>query len=497
MKIRRWILAGTCIMILSMGMIGMTAAADGAETSGETITVSESDVPADTPDEGQTEEMYGQLVIDDEHIYPGMGQPYKKGYIPKADGGTATIIIPLTAEENSDITSVRVTPNLGASENSPFVYKNYQKTFYKTDEKIDGGSQTCPVFLIRFDLALSTDRINGIYPVTMMIEYTSGGQPMTQSLTSYVQITDGRSGEETEAVPQTEAETKPTSEPKVILSKCEDMPEKIYAGESFSVKAVLENTNTQKRVQNMTVTVSCDAPGVSLMSDSNVFYYDSLGAGGTLELPLEFFCDETCEQGKYTVNLSMSYDNPDALSLTSEATFNFSVEQKMEVELEVGTLAEEINAGDQVVIPVQAINLGRGSVFNARCTLEVPGLSSGTSLFLGNMEGGSALSGEIQAFAGMVNEDAASESERYGRTSGVITLSYEDAAGEIYTVEKELTVQINPLQMNTMLNTETSEDTDMTGQLIAAAAAAAGIIVIGTMIPLLIRRRRRRKDDEA
>ena len=169
----------------------------------------------------------------------------------------------------------------------------------------------------------------------------------------------------------------------------------------------------------------------------------------------------------------------------------------MEVELEVGTLAEEINAGDQVVIPVQAINLGRGSVFNARCTLEVPGLSSGTSLFLGNMEGGSALSGEIQAFAGMVNEDAASESERYGRTSGVITLSYEDAAGEIYTVEKELTVQINPLQMNTMLNTETSEDTDMTGQLIAAAAAAAGIIVIGTMIPLLIRRRRRRKDDEA
>ena len=57
------------------------------------------------------------------------------------------------------------------------------------------------MFLIRFDLALSTDRINGIYPVTMMIEYTSGGQPMTQSLTSYVQITDGRSGEETEAVP--------------------------------------------------------------------------------------------------------------------------------------------------------------------------------------------------------------------------------------------------------------------------------------------------------
>ena len=430
MKIGQWILAGTCMMILSISIIGMTAAADEQETSWDTVIDSESDTQTDTQTDEQIGEMYGQLSIDDEHLYPGMGQPYKNGYIPKSAGGTVEIIIPLTADENSDITSIRVTPNLGASENSPFVYKNYQKTFYETDKKIDGGSRTRPVFLIRFDLALSADRINGTYPVTMMIEYTSAGQPMTQSLTSYVQITDGRSGEETEAVPQTEAETKPTSEPKVILSKCEDMPEKIYAGESFSVKAVLENTNTQKRVQNMTVTVSCDAPGVSLLSDSNVFYYDSLGAGSTQELPLEFFCDETCEQGKYTVNLSMSYDNPDALSLTSEATFNFSVEQKMEVELEVGALADEINAGDQVVIPVQAINLGRGSVFNARCTLEVPGLSSGTSLFLGNMDGGSALSGEIQAFAGMVNEDAASESERYGRTSGMITLSYEDAAGK-------------------------------------------------------------------
>ena len=60
-----------------------------------------------------------------------------------------------------------------------------------------------------------------------------------------------------------------------------------------------------------------------------------------------------------------------------------------------------------------------------------------------------------------------------------------------------MTVQINPLQMNTMLNSETSEDETMTVQLIAAIAASVGIIVIGTLIPLLIRRRHRGKNNEA
>ena len=146
MKIRRWILAGTCIMILSMGHDRDDCRSRRSRDIGETITVSESDVPADTPDEGQSGEMYGQLVIDDEHIYPGMGQPYKKGYIPKADGGTATIIIPLTAEENSDITSVRVTPNLGASENSPFVYKNYQRHFIKQMKRLMEAARHAPCF---------------------------------------------------------------------------------------------------------------------------------------------------------------------------------------------------------------------------------------------------------------------------------------------------------------------------------------------------------------
>ena len=75
------------------------------------------------------------------------------------------------------------------------------------------------------------------------------------------------------------------------------------------------------------------------------------------------------------------------------------------------------------------MNLGRGKVYNVRCMIDVPGLEADKSLFLGNMEGGSALSGELKVFAHAVNENATSENERYGKTEGYLTLLYEDENG--------------------------------------------------------------------
>lgn len=73
--------------------------------------------------------------------------------------------------------------------------------------------------------------------------------------------------------------------------------------------------------------------------------------------------------------------------------------------MEIGQIPEEVNAGDRLQIPVQLVNVGRGMVYNARCTVDVPGLQTDKSLFLGNIEGGTAVSGELDAFAGVVNAE--------------------------------------------------------------------------------------------
>lgn len=435
------------------------------------------------------------LSVDDENIYDGMGAAYRDGYEPAVIDNTAVIILPLCVDEDVGLQKIKVVPNLGATDSSPFVVKNYQKTFQKTTESINGGSGQREVFLVAFDFALKDDRINGVYPVQWTVDYTYEGIPVTQVFTSYVNITDGKSAEPAVASEPVEEE-KPTSEPKVIVSQCVNIPDKIESGDEFSFTVVLKNTNKSKYVQNMTVTVGCEAEGISLVADSNVFYYDHLKAGGTLEVPLSFKCSESTAAGRYHISLDMSYDNPDAVVLSSVGQIELNISQKIMMDLEVGSIPGEMNAGDSMSIPIQALNLGRGKVYNVRCYVEAAGVTTPTSLFLGDLEGGTASSGELNIFAGMVNPDGETDSERYGYTSGKIVMTYEDENGEEQVMEKNFSVTIQPLQINTGF-AEDGEDGQNVGlQLLGGVIAIAAVIGIGTGGAIVLRKRRMRRNQE-
>ena len=519
------------------------------EETGQTPADSEEEIPQEG--DGETAVLPDKLRLDDQNVYPGMEKAYQDGYVPAVEENTAAVILPLVAREGSTIQSVTAVPDLGDGSQSPFVFRNYQKTFGKTVEQINGTEQQKEVFLIRFDLELVEERKNGAYPVNIKISYdTDAETEMQQDFTVYVQITDEKvtpsptatpkptptAGPEPSAspeptpeetpvpsaeTPETEqpdmqgteevitdgaalslggadgggavsvagtGEEKPSPEPKVIITKCTGVPEHIYAGETVEFTAVLKNTNKKKPVQNMTVAITCEAEGIRLKSDSNTFYFDYLGTEKTLEVPLKFQIDEKTAAGKYTVLFALSYDNPDAEPLTSSSQIDLKVEQKNEVEMEVGEIAEEVNAGDSMQIPIQVMNLGRGMVYNVRCSVEVPGLRVDKSLFLGNIDGGTAASGEFGVFAGIVNEDAEEADQRYGRTSGRIVLTYEDEDGEETQKFQDMAITIQPLEIR-QEETTPEEESGIGKQL----AAGIGILILlgGTGCGISVWRRRK------
>ena len=509
------------------------------EETGQTPADSEEEIPQEG--DGETAVLPDKLRLDDQNVYPGMEKAYQDGYVPAVEENTAAVILPLVAREGSTIQSVTAVPDLGDGSQSPFVFRNYQKTFGKTVEQINGTEQQKEVFLIRFDLELVEERKNGAYPVNIKISYdTDAETEMQQDFTVYVQITDEKvtpsptatpkptptagpgpsaspepTPEETPVpsaeTPETEqpdmqgteevitdgaalslggadgggavsvagtGEEKPSPEPKVIITKCTGVPEHIYAGETVEFTAVLKNTNKKKPVQNMTVAITCEAEGIRLKSDSNTFYFDYLGTEKTLEVPLKFQIDEKTAAGKYTVLFALSYDNPDAEPLTSSGQIDLKVEQKNEVEMEVGEIAEEVNAGDSMQIPIQVMNLGRGMVYNVRCSVEVPGLRADKSLFLGNIDGGT----------GIVNEDAEEADQRYGRTSGRIVLTYEDEDGEETQKFQDMAITIQPLEIR-QEETTPEEESGIGKQL----AAGIGILILlgGTGCGISVWRRRK------
>ena len=117
----------------------------------------------------------------------------------------------------------------------------------------------------------------------------------------------------------------------------------------------------------MTIDVTCAETNLTLKADSNTFFFDRLGSNETLKLPLTFSTSAGIQEGRYDIQLSMSYDNPDASSLSSSGTISVDIHQPLRVELEADELPDSINAGDTMNINVQALNLGKGAIYNARC----------------------------------------------------------------------------------------------------------------------------------
>ena len=120
---------------------------------------------------GDDEETGGMpsLTIEDSGRYEGMGRSYYNGYLPSASGGYAVIVLPLVADGEISDNRITVTPQLGTTDRSPFVYRNYQRTFEETEVVPLDGGEAERLYLVHIELELSKDRYNGIYPVTLTV----------------------------------------------------------------------------------------------------------------------------------------------------------------------------------------------------------------------------------------------------------------------------------------------------------------------------------------
>jgi hypothetical protein len=380
------------------------------------------------------------LAIDSLNVYDGMDQAYMNGYAPRVKSGKATIVLPLVATGEIEGNAVTVTPSLGDPSSAPFVFKNYQKTVKLSNNKVKGGG-TVASYLVRFDLPLKSGRLNGAYPVTISIEARAAdGSAIQQSYTWYVIITDGKAPN---APPPSPKPTVPVSHPKIIVSAYRLDPAPASAGRELTVTVTLRNTSEAQAVRDVKVTASCDSPDFALRNDSNTIFIDGIGKGETADIELKYKVGLKAAAQQYNIALAIEYDNAEAMTLSSAGTVAVTVAQPLRVQMEAPKIASEVNAGDTLPLSFQVMNLGRGAVYNVRVELSAPGLFPSGAAFIGNMEAGTAKTGEMDVFVGMKNMTEGHEGEKYGMTGGKITLVYEDDEGREYREETEFATTIN------------------------------------------------------
>lgn len=192
------------------GQTDPTQSTEAATDPTQATDATESTQPTDptNPTEPAGSSIPTSLEIDTENIYDGMDKAYEDGYVPKISNGMMYLVLPLLSNGDLHDNEIKVSLNLGSSSSSPFEIANYEKTFELKKVKPKNSEEKVELFLVEFDVKLSSSRTNGVYPVVVNVSgYDDSGSAINCTYTLYVTITDGKSNEP----PKTYVET-PTAE---------------------------------------------------------------------------------------------------------------------------------------------------------------------------------------------------------------------------------------------------------------------------------------------
>lgn len=392
---------------------------DGKEAEGEE--------KQGTSDAGST----AGFVIDNKNVYEGMEKSYSKGYVPKIEAKQVIIVLPLLAKQKLYRNRMTVSLKLGESESLPFVRKNYEKViaygYHKTGKRGDqaGG------YLVTFRLKLKKRYTNGSYPVVLSVAaQDQGGNEIKQDFTVYVTITDGKTTDGTVAAGGDKNSRMPKFAPKVIVDSCRFSRDKVLCGKESTAKLTLLNTSSTDGVKNMLVTIVPDE-NIELLGTTSNSYVESLGARRTCNISFPFRVNATAPSGQYSVGITMDYADSKGNAYTVEGKVMVSAGQQTQIEFAPVSIPKKIQMGETVELQAQAMNLGKGKLYNVRAMVEVDGLASSGSAFIGDMEAGSTMTGSLELTAEGLSGDSL-----YGTTEGKVVFYYEDERGNEMTQEQ-------------------------------------------------------------
>jgi len=380
------------------------------------------------------------LGIDDANLYDGMTRTYSQGYSPTVANGVATIVLPLVTTGSISGSTIVATPNLGTVSSAPFVFGNYQKTVALSTQSVNNGTGTATCYYVRFDLTLTSDRKNGSYPVVIEIEGTDlSGNTIEQNFTTYVTITDGTtttdSSTDSDSSSGSSSSGVSASKPVLIVTACAAAPDTLESGDTMHVDLTVKNVG-RRTAHNIRVSVTSDDANIVSIGEYSAPYLRGLASNKEAEFSFDMQAMPLALGGMHTMTVTIAYENTNNVAFTETAAFHVTVNQPILFSHDKVELPKNITSGESFSLPVNAYNTGLTSIYNVKCSLEVPGLIA-ASAYLGNLEPQKSSDKTMSVFATTIDS-----STKYGTTYGACVFTYEDAYGEQYQESVEVKIEI-------------------------------------------------------
>lgn len=271
--------------------------------------------------------------------------------------------------------------------------------------------------------------------------------------------------------------------PRVIVTGFDTDPGEVKAGNDFKLTIHLQNTSKALNVQNMLFELASPtegkdeqttAPAFLPSSGSNSIYLDGIKAGGNADISIQLNAKADLVQKPYSINLAMKYEDPNGTQIDAQASVSIPVKQEARFEFsDFEITPATISVGEEANVSCSLYNLGRLKLYNVRAVFEGKGIKK-EELFIGNVE-----SGASAAIDAMLE----GEKETDGPGKVKMTVSYEDDAGTVSKVEKELELEVTEA-MQIPLTDEIPEGAEESGfpvlpvVVIVVVAAGAAVFAV-------------------
>ena len=286
--------------------------------------------------------------------------------------------------------------------------------------------------------------------------------------------------------------------PKLIISNYKLSPEMAKAGEEFQLDLTFYNTNAEKAVRNIKITLNSQeqtesATGTrtsgsvfSPVNSSNTFYIPVIYAGDTSSKTIKLKTVPNTTAQNYTMQVQFEYEDFEGNEFTATEQIGIPVVQKKEM------LYDEIKITDAqlgvpIPIAVNFYNIGKDTLSTFMVTIEGEGFENMSSRqFVGNFQPGASdsFNGEIMAL-------------QEGVLKGNVVFTYEDSTGQKHEdkVPFETEVMQHEIEEEKPSDIEELYPEENNGGFMTYLPYV-GLVVLVMLIGFVVYRKKKRKKSE-
>ena len=281
------------------------------------------------------------------------------------------------------------------------------------------------------------------------------------------------------------------SVPRVIVTGFSTNPEVVKAGSDFTLTIHLKNTSKKSRVNNMLFDLNAPvegadeqttAPAFLPSSGSSSVYLEGIKANGTADISINLNAKADLLQKPYSVELSMKYEDADYNGVEASSSLSIPIKQDARFEFsEIEVNPETISVDEEANVMCNLYNLGRIKLYNVKATFEGACIEK-EEVFIGNVESGTQAS--VDAMLKGVKETG-------GPAAVKMTMSYENEEGEVFTEEKEITLEVSQAEDEAM--EDMAMEGEEGGKSFPVTAVIAVLIVVAAVVGVIVVRKKKRK----